>query len=320
MTGKGSSMEKTSRFQKKSVMILAAMLCCLLWGSAFPAIKLSYAELGSLDTWQMLLLAGLRFTLAGVMVLTFGRLRLKTRMIPPRREWPLLLTVAGLQTFGAYVAYYIGMSHVTGVKGSILNSLSVFLVAMFAHFMSGSRNDSDKLSWRKAVGLLCGFAGVVAVNVTLLKGEMFTFTPEGEGLIVLQCVLGALATVLVRKYGRGMDSVRLSGGQLAIGGILLITVGYAGNPQGLALSAAAALLLVYMAALSAVAFTLWFVMLRYHKATVLEQYKFAIPLFGTSLSVLLVPGEHIGPEMIAAAALVAAGIWIVNKEEKRISA
>jgi drug/metabolite transporter (DMT)-like permease len=313
-------MEKTSPFQKKSVMVLTAMLCCLLWGSAFPAIKLSYAELGNLDAWQMLLLAGLRFTLAGAMVLAFGGLRMKIRVIPPRREWTLLLTVAGLQTFGQYVAYYIGMSRVTGVKGSILNSLSVFLVAVFAHFMTRARSDADRLSWRKAVGLLCGFAGVVLVNITLLKGEMFSFAPEGEGLIVVQCVLSALATVLVRKYGGKTDAVRLSGGQLAIGGILLIAVGYAGNPQGLAFTPAASVLLVYMAALSAAAFTLWFVMLKYHKATVLEQYKFAIPLFGTLLSVLLVPGEHIGPEMIAAAALVALGIWIVNKEEKRISA
>jgi drug/metabolite transporter (DMT)-like permease len=313
-------MEKMSPFQKKSVMVLTAMLCCLLWGSAFPALKLSYAELGSLDAWQMLLLAGLRFTLAGAMVLMFGGLRLKIRVMPARREWPLLLAVAGLQTFGQYVAYYIGMSHITGVKGSILNSLSVFLVAVFAHFMSGNRSDADRLSWRKAVGLLCGFAGVVVVNVTLLKGEKFSFAPEGEGLIVLQCVLSALATVLVRIYGGKTDAVRLSGGQLAVGGLLLIAVGYAGNPQGLAFTPAALILLVYMAALSAAAFTLWFVMLKYHKATVLEQYKFAIPLFGTLLSVLLVPGEHIGPEMIAAAALVAVGIWFVNREEKRISA
>jgi drug/metabolite transporter (DMT)-like permease len=102
--------------------------------------------------------------------------------------------------------------------------------------------------------------------------------------------------------------------------LLLIAVGYAGDPRGLVFNTAAALLLVYMAALSAVAFTLWFVMLRYHKATVLEQYKFAIPLFGALLSMLLVPGEHVGPEMIAAAALVTVGVWIVNKEEKRISA
>ena len=310
-------MEKISPFQKKSVMVLTAMLCCLLWGSAFPAIKLSYAELGNLDAWQMLLLAGLRFTLAGAMVLVSARLRMKIRVIPPRREWPLLLAVAGLQTFGAYMAYYIGMSHITGVKGSILNSLSVFLVAVFAHFMT-ARADADRLSWRKAVGLLCGFAGVFWSTSRCSKGDVF-FRPGRRGSSWCNACW-RLATVLVRKYGGKTDIVRLSGGQLAIGGILLTIVGYAGNPQGLAFTPTAALLLVYMAALSAAAFTLWFVMLKYHKATVLEQYKFAIPLFGTLLSVLLVPGEHIGSEMIAAAALVALGVWIVNKEEKRISA
>ncbi len=309
-------MEKKSLFEKKSVMILTALLCCLLWGSAFPTIKLSYAELGELNGFQMILLAGLRFTLAGLFVLAFAKLRLKSKLVPPRREWPLLLAVALLQTFGSYVLYYIGMAHTSGVKGSIIVTLSVFLVAVFAHFMFRS----DRLSWKKGIGLLSGFAGVVAVNITLLGGETFSFSMNGEGLIVLHCVLGAAATVMVRKYGGSVDTVRVSGGQLVVGGSMLIAVGYAGSPQGLVFNTEAALLLVYMAALSAVAFTLWFVMLKYHKATILEQYKFAIPLFGALLSVLLVPGEHIGPEMLAAAVLVTMGVWIVNREEKHISA
>ena len=168
---KGGSMEKKSLFIQKRVMISAALFCCLLWGSAFPAIRLSYAQLGELDKYQMLLLAGLRFMLAGFFVLAFAGLRLRIRLIPPRREVPLLLTVALLQTFGAYVLYYIGMAHTSGVKGSILVTLSVFLVAVFAHFMFRA----DRLSWKKGIGLLCGFAGVVVVNVSLLADEPFSF-------------------------------------------------------------------------------------------------------------------------------------------------
>ncbi len=313
---KGGSMEKKSPFMQKRVMIVAALFCCLLWGSAFPAIRLSYAQLGELDKYQMLLLAGIRFMLAGLFVLAFAGLRLRIRLIPPRREILLLLTVALLQTFGAYVLYYIGMAHTSGVKGSILVTLSVFLVAVFAHFMFRA----DRLSWKKGIGLLCGFAGVVVVNVSLLADEPFSFTMAGEGLIVLHCVLGAGATVLVRKYATGKDMVRLSGAQLLIGGVMLTATGFAGNPKGIVFNTGAMLLLVYMAALSAVAFTLWFVLLKHHKATVLEQYKFAVPLFGSLLSVLLVPNEHIGAEMLAAAVLVAVGIWVVNRQEKNISA
>ncbi len=308
-------MEKKSLFEKKGVMVLAALVCCLLWGSAFPAIKLSYAQLGDLNSWQMVLLAGLRFTLSGVLVLAFARLKLKSKLMPPRREWPLLLTVAVLQTFGSYVLYYIGMAHTSGVKGSILITLSVFLVALAAHFMF----PSDRLSWKKGIGLLLGFAGVIAANITLLGEETFVFSVQGEGFILLHCVLGVVCTVLVRKYGGGTDIVRVSGAQLLIGGLMLIATGYAGAPQGVVFNAAALLLLLYMAVLSAVAFTLWFVLLKYHKASLLEQYKFAIPLFGALLSVLLVPGEHIGPEILAAVALVTAGTIIVNREGKKRS-
>ena len=106
---------------------------------------------------------------------------------------------------------------------------------------------------------------------------------------------------------------RLSGWQLFIGGVMLTVAGAAGSSQALVFNTQATLLLIYMATISAVSFTVWFILLKYHSAPVLEQYKFSIPIAGSLLSVLFVPGEHIGPEMPAAVALVAAGIYIVNR-------
>ena len=80
------------------------------------------------------------------------------------------------------------------------------------------------------------------------------------------------------------------------------------------LNALSAGLLAYTGVVSAVSYTLCFLVLRYHKATEVEQYKFAVPLFGSLLSVIFVPGEHMGIEMLGAAALVAAGIFIVNRQ------
>jgi drug/metabolite transporter (DMT)-like permease len=149
----------------------------------------------------------------------------------------------------------------------------------------------------------------------MLSGAVFTFSLLGEGLIVLHSVMLAVALVLVRKYGGRLDVVRLSGWQFLFGGLMLCITGYAGSPGGVEMNAGAIALLFYMAAIAGVAFTLWYVLLKYHNATLLEQYKFANPLFGTVLSVLFVPGEHIGIEMIAAVALVAVGMVIVNRQD-----
>ena len=307
-------MEKGSIFRRKSVLVIVALLCCFLWGSAFPGMKLSYIELNITGEFQKILLAGIRFLLAGFGVLIFAKAKQKVKLMPTRSELWIILVVALCQTVLTHIASYIGIGHTTGVKGSIIASLSVFFVAIYAHFMF----KTDKLSLKKIFGMVCGFSGVVLVNLTFITATSFTFSFIGEGLIMLHAAFTALGTVLVRKYSGKMNIVKLNGWQLFIGGLVLVATGYAGGSEPLVFNTAALLLLIYMAALSGVAFTLWFILLQYHKASLAEQFKFSLPLFGSCLSVLFIPGEYMGIEMLAAACLVAAGIIIVNRADRRM--
>lgn len=52
-------------------LILGCLVCCALWGSAFPCIKIGYGLFGipAHDSASQLLFAGLRFTLAGALVI-----------------------------------------------------------------------------------------------------------------------------------------------------------------------------------------------------------------------------------------------------------
>ncbi len=307
-------MERHNFIEKKSVMVITALFCCLIWGSAFAGIKLSYIELNIQNEFQMILLAGLRFSLAGFGVLVFTAIKHRGKCWPTRKEMPLILLIAVLQTFGSYIAYYIGFSHTTAVKGSILVSVSVFFVAILSHFIF----KSDKLNWKKTIGLFLGFVGVILVNLTIVKDTQFTFLLNGEGLIILHALLIAVSAVLVRKNSRGIDVVKLNGWQLLIGGLMMIVVGYAGHPEIIQFTWFAGALLVHLAVISAVAFSLWFVLLKHYKASMVEQYKFSVPLFGSVISVIFIPGEHIGIEMLAAAVLVAVGIIIVNRQERAL--
>ena len=72
---------KTALFlQKKPVVAILACFCCLLWGSAFPSIKIGYQlfHIDSADTGSQLLFAGYRFTLAGILVILAGSLLYKS--------------------------------------------------------------------------------------------------------------------------------------------------------------------------------------------------------------------------------------------------
>ena len=58
---------KTNFMTKTWVIVVGAMICCTLWGSAFPCIKIGYRmmEIAAADTASQILYAGYRFTLAG---------------------------------------------------------------------------------------------------------------------------------------------------------------------------------------------------------------------------------------------------------------
>ena len=65
---------KQEWMQKTVVVWFGALLCCLLWGSAFPCIKIGYRlfEVDAADTASQILFAGCRFTLAGILAAGIG--------------------------------------------------------------------------------------------------------------------------------------------------------------------------------------------------------------------------------------------------------
>lgn len=62
---------KPSLYQTRSGVFALATLCCLLWGSAFPAVKNGYAllHIAPGDIPSQMLFAGWRFALAGAILL-----------------------------------------------------------------------------------------------------------------------------------------------------------------------------------------------------------------------------------------------------------
>ena len=129
-------MPATSIFADRRALVLIATLCCLLWGSAVPAVKFGYGLIGIApgDTASLLLFAGMRFCLAGLMLLVYGLMSGRTVLLTPRRFGEVALLGLG-QTTLQYVCYYIGLAHTTAVKTSILSSTLVFFSVLLAHFI-----------------------------------------------------------------------------------------------------------------------------------------------------------------------------------------
>lgn len=299
--------------QRGPIIILLALFCTILWGTAYPAVKIGY-ELFAIDSandFGKLLFAGLRFTLAGLMTLAVSVILQKKLVIPQRQHWRGIALLGLVQTTGQYIFFYLGLSNTTGVKGSILYALATFFVVIFAHFLF----PDDKMNLQKILGCCIGFVGVLLITFdgTGLGGG-FTFT--GEGFIMLSTLSSALGALISRSVAQGQDPVVVTGYQLTGGGLILIFIGLIGHGHFDSVTAPGILLLLYMAFLSAAAFTGWTMLLKYNPASKIAVYNFLIPIFGTTFSVMFLNESIFNLRSLLALILACTGIYIVNKEFK----
>lgn len=294
------------------VVILLAMVCCFLWGSAFPCIKIGYKlfAIESGDAVSQILFAGSRFTLAGVMVIAAFSVARK-RFVKPG-SLKKILTLSLFQTIGQYVPFYIGLAHTTGVKSSIINGTAVFLTILVSCLIF----HQEKLTNKKIFGSLLGFMGVVLIN---MSGASIDLNMKffGEGFILISTLSSAFSSAFIKKFSKTADVVMLSGYQFFFGGVIMIFFGIAMGGRLSDISANAILLLLYMAFISAAAYTIWSILLKYNDVSKVSVYKFMNPVFGVALSYLLVSGEKFtGEKTVIALILVCAGIYVVNMKDK----
>ena len=299
---------------RPAVVLFGALICCALWGSAFPCIKIGYKmmHIASSDTASQILYAGCRFTLAGILAVVLGSLTQRQFLLPTKASLPHILELSLLQTILQYLFFYIGLAHTTGVKASIIEAVSTFV----AIFVAGFLFHQEKVTARKMLGCLVGFAGVVLVNVAG-NGMDLHFTVNGDGSILLSTVAYAFSSVFMKRFSVQDNPVILSGYQFILGGIVMAVCGFfmGGHLSGFTLPAFA--MLFYLAVISAVAYSLWGLLLKYNPISKVAVFGFMNPVIGVLLSaVLLNEKDSLGFSSIAALVLVCIGIYIVNKAPK----
>ena len=308
--------QKQNILTKTGIVALLACVCCILWG-AIPVIKTGYRFLhvDSSDIASQIVFAGVRFTLAGILVLIFASIREKKVMIPDKEILKYAVPVCLAQTVGQYFFFYIGVANTSGVKGGIITGLGNFIAILLSCLVF--RN--ERMTRRKIAGCVLGFAGVVVINLLGNSLDM-GFKLIGEGFVLIAQLSYGISTVLINLFSRKVSPVVLSGTQFTMGGIglMLIGAGMGGHLENV--TTGGVVIIFYLAMVSAVAYTLWSVLLAWNDVSKVAIFGFVNPLCGVILSALIL-GEvkqafNVGS--LAALILVCAGIYIVNcKENKR---
>lgn len=292
------------------VVMGLALIACFLWGSAFPSIKIGYKlfHIAKEDTYGKILFAGYRFFLASVMIFLFCFVSKYSIKVSKKNFYRLLL-LGIIQTFIQYIFFYLGLSNTTGIKGSIISSSNTFFSVVIAHFFY----TEDKMTWKKILGVILGFLGVIIVNS---QSGAFSggFKFSGEGFVLISSLFGAFAGIYTKKLAKDIPPFAVSGYQLFTGSIALILVGLSGGAHNVTFTPVGSVLLLYMAFISAAAFSIWSLLLKYNGVGKVSVYKFSIPLFGVFLSYLLLKESFSGSNVLLAVVLVSFGICLINKK------
>ena len=330
-------------FQRPVWVSLFALTAAISWGWAYPLIKMGMEEyqITADMTGSKMLFAGIRFFISGIIILTIARsshrefgFKKKTvqkensclkenhdvqknhyiqktgsfSFLTNSNVWFLLL-YALLNTTLHYAFFYFGLSHNAGARSAILNSMSVFTVVIFACIFF----KSDRMTWRKALGCIIGFLGILALNLGGKESGSFTFL--GDGMIILNALCGASASLLTRGLSKRVDVFVGTGYSLSIGGALLVIPALLMGGYLPVISLWGITILLLLIAISTISFALYNKLLSCNPVGKVAIYNSLIPVVGAITSCLCL-GEAFYWKYLIAGALATAGIYIINKGKK----
>lgn len=295
--------------KEKRWAIIFSLMAMLLWGSAIPLIKLTYLHAGILpdDPGGKIFIAGIRFFMAGLLTYIYFFLFNKEKVERDKINFKFIIILALIQTTLQYSTYYIGLSNTLGSLAAVIQASNAFITVIISVILIAD----EKLTARKVAALIIGSIGLLIIN--LKDAGSFHFKLTGEGFILIATTLNALASVLIRKYGRDQNSFLMTGTQFLLGATPLIIIGALTHTSLVNFDLKLFLMLSYGAFISATSFTIWTSVLQAHSASEFGIYKLFIPIFGTILSVLFL-GEELTIYIILGLIFVLMAAVVLNKK------
>lgn len=297
-------------FTSPLIIVLGAMLCCALWGSATPFIKMGYKvmfEGAKPDVPSTILFAGIRFAAAGFITIAIYSIARKKILYPKKENYGKVAIIAAFQTCIQYFFFYIGLANTSGAKGTIISGSSSF----FAIFISSLIFKQEKLTVKKVVACIVGFAGIIAVN---LNGLDFSMNFTGDAFVLFSAMSLAFSSVLIKIFSKSEDPVVISGYQFMAGGLVMIIVGLIAGGKIDYFTLGGAAILVYLSFLSAVAYALWGMLLKFNPVSKVTIFSFMTPVFGVLLTKLMLPEESTVKlvNLLISLVLVCLGVFMLN--------
>lgn len=296
--------------QSRYFLAAGALFCSLLWGSAFPCIRLAHKYFDSEPLSNHIAFAGIRFTIAGILVLLF--LNNKKTLWQACPKFGLLIT-ALFQVVFQYTLFYWGLKLAPAVLGAILVSTGSFWWVLIAPFV----DKKESINIKQFAALVLGFIGVCVCVFTKSGGGE---NPYSGFFFIASCLCGVIAALMVRPMNKKIPPAFLNGLSLFCGGLILaLAVPKATISLINSMNTQLLLLTLWLAVVSALAFSLWYYLITIFDVPRLSGYRMLIPVCGVLESVLFLADEKLTWNYLTGGLLVLASISILEKLKRKKS-
>lgn len=289
--------------QKQYKWIVAGVLFALFWSSASTATKIGLAEA------QPLVIAQLRFLIAGILMLLYSHL-IKGNRLPNAKEWRYI-TIYGFLNITVYLGcYVIAMQHVTAGIGALAIATNPLFIGFISVFLL-----KKKLQPTVICAIILGTAGVVIASWPLLKAA--AITANGLLLLLFSMLSYSVGAIYFSiKEWNNLNLFTINGWQTLIGGMFLLpftALTYHNTDNHFTSKFWISVLwLVIPVSVFAVQLWLWLLKTNAIKAGL---WLFLCPVFGFGIAGLMVH-DVISLYTAAGIILVLAGLFLAQKNPK----
>jgi drug/metabolite transporter (DMT)-like permease len=289
-------------------MPLSAMgftaLLCILFGANATAIKISLGGLGLFTT------AAIRFGGAAMVICLWATLTGKPVRISAHQLY--LMLILGLVFYVQLSFFYLGLSRTTASHGTLISNILPFVVLVLAHFFL----DEERVSGRRVVGLVLGFAGVLMLLGD--AGKQAQAGLQGDLFVLAAVLVWGCNAVYTKRIITTFHPIQITLFPLAISAPLFLLSALFLDQEMIARVDVPILISLLYQTLVTASFGLigWMMMIKKYGATTLHSFIFIMPISGVFFGVMVLD-EPLTVNLIGAILLVTMGLVIVNRSPRK---
>jgi drug/metabolite transporter (DMT)-like permease len=282
---------------------IAWVTVCLVWGTTYLGIRVA------LETIPPALVGGIRYVIAGAVLI--GVLAARGEQLPARAHWP------GLALLG-FLMICLGNGGVIWAQQWVPSGIAAVVVASSPFWMSAVEAfapNGERFTRRVLVGLLIGFAGILALVWPELSAGGELGKQFAVGLVALQvaCIGWSLGSAYSKRHARNENAFGAAALQMLFGGLMMLAIATGrGEWNELSFTARSLAAEIYLIVFgSLVGYTAFVYALKYLPVSTVSMYAYVNPVIAVVLGSVLL-GEPFGPRVAIASAMVLVGIAVVR--------